>query len=175
MKKQNLILAVIIFIALVAIVWVTLDQIFPPDALPASAPTTEFSAERAIEHLKVIATEPRLVGTSGYEIARDYIIDELTALGWTTEIQNTRNTHEVENIVARIEGTKSQDAILLVAHLDSVIGGVSDPFISSRYVGFVAVVGTTVFELAIKEIFLEFSIKKIIVYSNKYYILLVEN
>jgi len=120
MKKQILIQAVIIFIALVAIVGVTLDQIFPPNALPASAPATEFSAERAIEHLKVIATEPRLVGTSGYENARDYIIDELTALGLSPEIQSTKYTYSVENIIARIEGTESTDAILLVAHLDSV-------------------------------------------------------
>lgn len=48
----------------------------------------------------------------------------------------------------------------LISHLDTVIGGVSDSFISSRYVGFVAVAGTTVYELAIKDIFLEFSAKK---------------
>ena len=48
----------------------------------------------------------------------------------------------------------------LIAHLDSIVAGVSDPFISSRYVGFVAVVATTVYELAIKEIFLEFSSRK---------------
>lgn len=48
----------------------------------------------------------------------------------------------------------------LISHLDSVIGTVSDPFISSRYVGFVAIAATTVYELAIKEIFFEFGEKK---------------
>jgi len=48
----------------------------------------------------------------------------------------------------------------LIAHLDGFVGSVSDPFISSRYVGFVAIAATTVYELAIKEIFLEFSEKK---------------
>jgi hypothetical protein len=120
MKKQNLIQTAIIFIALVVVVSITLDQIFPPNALPASAPATEFSAERAIEHLKVIATEPRLVGKPGYENARDYIMSELTKFGLTPEIQQTKYIHPVENIVARIEGTESTDAILLVAHLDSV-------------------------------------------------------
>jgi hypothetical protein len=54
----------------------------------------------------------------------------------------------------------------LINHLDGVIGGVSDPFISSRYVGFVAIAGTTVYELAIKEIFLKFSEKKHKVFGN---------
>jgi hypothetical protein len=42
----------------------------------------------------------------------------------------------------------------------------SDAFITSRYVGFVAVAGTTAYELAIKEIFLEFSERKHKVLGN---------
>ena len=121
MKKKNLIQAIAVFIPLTAIVFLTLNQTLPPKALPNNAPDTEFSAERAIEHLEVISTKPRLVGTSGFESARDYIVDELRALGWETEIHTTRN-NTVENIVARLEGTESKDAILLVAHLDSVSG-----------------------------------------------------
>ena len=41
----------------------------------------------------------------------------------------------------------------LIAHLDTVMGGISDPFISSRYVGFVSIVAVTVYELAIKCVF----------------------
>jgi len=48
----------------------------------------------------------------------------------------------------------------MIAHLDTVIGGISDPFIASRYVGFVAIASVTVYELAIKDIFIEFSEKK---------------
>lgn len=47
-----------------------------------------------------------------------------------------------------------------IAHLDISIGIIADPFIRSRYVGFVAVSAVTVYELAIKDIFLEFSGKK---------------
>lgn len=47
-----------------------------------------------------------------------------------------------------------------IAHLDISIGGIADPFIRSRYVGFVAVSAATVYELAIKDIFMEFSGKK---------------
>ncbi len=48
----------------------------------------------------------------------------------------------------------------VITHLDTVIGGIADPFITTRYVGFVAVVSVTVYELAIKEIFIDFAQKK---------------
>jgi hypothetical protein len=48
----------------------------------------------------------------------------------------------------------------LITHLNGVIGGLVDPFISSRYIGFVAIAATTVYELAIKEIFIAFGEQK---------------
>jgi hypothetical protein len=139
MNKQNIIQAIIIFVAITVAVFVAIDQTLPPNALPASAPDTEFSAERAIEHIKVIAREPRISGSPGYNNARDYVIGELRALGLNPEIQRTTVTvpaellatlgrspnlpdlppDEVENVIALIEGTESQDATLLVVHLDS--------------------------------------------------------
>lgn len=44
----------------------------------------------------------------------------------------------------------------IITHLDTVISGISDPFIQSRYVGFVAISSATVYELAIKDIFCDF-------------------
>ena len=54
----------------------------------------------------------------------------------------------------------------MIDHLDSVIHGITDPFISSRYVGFVSIAAVTVFELAIKDIFFEFGNKKHKVLGN---------
>jgi len=141
MKENNkfIIQAIVFFIALSIAVFVVIDQTLPPNPLPASAPATEFSAERAIEHIKVIAQEPRISGSQGYKNARDYVMSELTALGLNPEIQRTTVTvpadllatlgrspnlpdlppDEVENVIALIEGTESQDATLLVVHLDS--------------------------------------------------------
>ena len=48
----------------------------------------------------------------------------------------------------------------VIAHLNTVIGGITDPFIATRYVGFVAIASVTVYELAIKEIFIDFGEKK---------------
>ncbi len=44
----------------------------------------------------------------------------------------------------------------LINHLDTVVAGIADPFIASRYTGFVSVAAVTVFELAIKDIFCSF-------------------
>src|SRR5688572_17928151 len=48
----------------------------------------------------------------------------------------------------------------LIAHLDSVLVGINDPFISSRYTGFVAVCSVTVLELALKSILCDFAAAK---------------
>ncbi|MGD1858814.1 MAG: HEPN domain-containing protein [Leptolyngbyaceae cyanobacterium] len=48
----------------------------------------------------------------------------------------------------------------MINHLDTVISGISDPFISSRYIGFVSVSAVTVYELAVKEIFCTFANRK---------------
>ena len=48
----------------------------------------------------------------------------------------------------------------LIAHLNGLISNVIDPFIASRYAGLIAVTGTTVYELAIKDILISFSERK---------------
>ena len=48
----------------------------------------------------------------------------------------------------------------LIAHLDTVVGSITDPFISARYTGFLAVSAVTVFELAIKDVFRDFAATK---------------
>lgn len=54
----------------------------------------------------------------------------------------------------------------MITHLDTVIDDIDNPFISSRYTGFVAVAAVTVYELAIKDIFCEFGTKKHKVLGN---------
>ncbi len=48
----------------------------------------------------------------------------------------------------------------VIRHLDPIVSGITDPFLTSRYSGFVAVAAVTVYELAIKDIFIEFAEKK---------------
>jgi len=48
----------------------------------------------------------------------------------------------------------------VVNHLNVVVPSLTDPLLQAKYVGFVAVASVTVYELAIKEIFIDFGAKK---------------
>lgn len=53
-----------------------------------------------------------------------------------------------------------------ISHLDDMMAGIADPFIQSRYLGFVAISAVTVYELAIKDIFYNFAEQKHSVLGN---------
>lgn len=48
----------------------------------------------------------------------------------------------------------------VISHLNSILPSVNDPYLKAKYVGFVSVAAVTVYELAIKSIFLDFSKKE---------------
>ena len=48
----------------------------------------------------------------------------------------------------------------IVNHLNTVVPYLNDPFLEAKYVGFVAIAAVTVYELAIKDVFINFSTKK---------------
>jgi len=92
-------------------------QMNPPRPAAVSAPLTEFSGERALKDLTAIAQRPRPVGSSEHTAVANYIQNELTGLGLSPEIQQTR---AVMNILVRLKGTSDEKAVLLVAHYDTV-------------------------------------------------------
>jgi len=96
----------------------------PPSPLPADAPDTEFSAERAFKHYDVIARVTHPAGTRANEKIRDYILAELQALGIDAEIDVGKNAGGIfgiaQNVMARIPGTANTKAFALEAHYDSV-------------------------------------------------------
>jgi len=53
-----------------------------------------------------------------------------------------------------------------LSHLDDLMDGIDDQFIQSQYLGFVATSAVTVFELAIKDIFYDFSDRKHVVLGS---------
>jgi hypothetical protein len=53
-----------------------------------------------------------------------------------------------------------QHADDIIQHLDTVVPGLADPLLKAKYTGFVAVAAVTVYELAIKEVFIEFAREK---------------
>jgi Predicted aminopeptidases len=103
----------------------------PPSAVPATAPDSVFSAERAMRHVAEIAVRPHAVGMADHDRVRDYIVAELTALGLHPQIQRTtavgtryRVSGRVQNIVAWMPGSDTKGkAVLLMAHYDGIEAG----------------------------------------------------
>ncbi len=99
-----------------------------PDPLPASAPSREFSAERALVTLRALAGSPRPPGSPAAVEARSAIVAALEALGveWREQTatvvsrQNPAVAGTVHNVVARLPGRETGQAVVLVAHYDSV-------------------------------------------------------
>ena len=86
---------------------------------------TEFSTNRALQHVKEISKEPHGVGFPAHTTVRNYITNELNNLGLETSLQegytsgDWGNLSKAENILARIKGSESGKALLLLSHYDS--------------------------------------------------------
>ena len=101
-----------------------------PNPVPASAPSTEFSAARAWPVLAELADTlgHRLPGTAASATARDYLVRRLRAIpGLQVQVQDTVATrrtgrglvaYRVRNVLARLPG-RDPDAVLVSAHYDS--------------------------------------------------------
>lgn len=96
-----------------------------------SISSDEFSTNNAISNLKIIADEPRPLGSKNHSIVKEKIIERIKSLGLEPRIQKTTAISQfpernilaalVTNIYCRIEGSRtSDDAVLFVAHYDSV-------------------------------------------------------
>ncbi|MGB2760142.1 MAG: M28 family peptidase, partial [Maribacter stanieri] len=86
---------------------------------------TEFSTNRALQHVKEISKEPHGVGFPAHTTVRNYITNELKNLGLETSLQegytsgDWGNLSKAENILARIKGSESGKALLFLSHYDS--------------------------------------------------------
>ena len=97
--------------------------------MPASAPTSEFSAERAFRHVEALGQSPRPVGAAAHSAARAYLISQLRALGLEPSVQEAEvvqrrgptrfDVFRIRNVLARIPGEDPTGAVLLLSHYDS--------------------------------------------------------
>jgi hypothetical protein len=104
----------------------------PPPAVGTSAPADVFSAARAMTHLEHIAKQPHPIGSDEAIRVREYLVEQLRALGGEVHVEQAvgtvqygRNLHSglVNNIVATFPGHANSRAVMLVAHYDSVPEG----------------------------------------------------
>lgn len=84
-----------------------------------------FSTKRALTQVEAISKQPHYVGSDNHQVVADYLIKELHKLGLETSVQegftlsDWGNLVKSKNILARIKGTKSSEALLLLSHYDS--------------------------------------------------------
>src|SRR5580692_8309269 len=98
-----------------------------PEPIPATAAVQDFSAARALEHIRAIARKPHPPGTAEHQLVRDYVVAELTKLGTAPEVETGfasvtfgkfHAEGDVENIVARLPGSGNTRPVMLAAHYD---------------------------------------------------------
>ncbi len=131
-NKPSPSLLLFIIAALAAMVALAMLAGRPSAPLGADAPPAVFSAARAMAHLKVIAAKPHPVGSDENEVVRDYLLEQMRALGLDPKVQSAlglftmrgnASVGNVNNIVARKPGSApdraQRRALLLVAHYDS--------------------------------------------------------
>lgn len=119
-----------VVLPLAAVLALALWRAQGPQPRPASAPAGVFSAERAMHALGEVLQEgvPHPVGSPANAVVRDRLVARFHRLGYQTSIQRRFACNAlpacamVENIIARAPG-QSQDAVVLVAHYDSVPSG----------------------------------------------------
>ena len=101
----------------------------PPASKPITAPSNEFSGERAFGILSHLLSENKghPVGSELNKLVKQRIIDELSKFNISSTVQKTwscsfhhNNCAFVENIVAVIPGETDSDYVALMAHYDSV-------------------------------------------------------
>jgi len=117
--------AVISFLFLLSMAYVTFRFSMPAYRPDAGLPETEFSTDRALEHVQNIAKKPHGVGFPAHTEVRDYIVSTLEGMGLEPELQtgytagDWGNLSKAENILARIPGREPGHALLLLSHYDS--------------------------------------------------------
>lgn len=127
MAKRLVALAALLLLA----VWSIVRTTRPPRPVPATAPDTVFSAERAMRHVEQLAARPHPVGSEDHTRVRDYLISQLAMMGLRPQVQATtavgtryRAAGRVENVLAWMPGADTTGkAVLVVTHYDGVGAG----------------------------------------------------
>ena len=126
MKRLSHIFALVLLLFFASL---SFNSLMPDSDTIKASSLEEFSTERALQHLEVIAAQPHFVGTDEHTRVREYIAQELQQLGLETQVQEGfvfdewggyGNLVKPQNIVARWKGSNPDGkALLLLSHYDS--------------------------------------------------------
>jgi hypothetical protein len=123
MKKNYSSFFATLFVA--AIVGITFFSMMPQWTSEEEGTLTEFSTARAFSQVEAISQKPHFAGSKNHEEVANYLLGELQKLGLETAIQegytlsDWGNLVQSKNLLARIKGSNSSKALLLLSHYDS--------------------------------------------------------
>ncbi len=113
-----------IVLILLAVYW-SFEGMMPSFSSDENLPETEFSTKNALKHVEQISQKPHGVGFKGHKEVREYIVSQLNQMSLETSLQegytagDWGNLSKATNILARIKGSGSGKALLLLSHYDS--------------------------------------------------------
>ncbi|MDG2193663.1 MAG: M20/M25/M40 family metallo-hydrolase [Polaribacter sp.] len=123
MKKYASLLSILL---ITAVIYWSFSDMKPSVNSKKTASETEFSLNSALVHLKKISQKTHYVGSQEHKVVQNYIVNELKKLGLNPEIQQQVAVNSkwlaatnTENILAKIKGTHTGKALLLLTHYDS--------------------------------------------------------
>ena len=122
MKKNYTSILSFIFI-LGILYWVFYSMM--PQTISDNEALSEFSTNRALKIVKTISEKPHFVTSQNHDEITTYLVSELEKLGLETSFQegfalsDWGNLTKPKNIIAKIKGSNSEKALLLLAHYDS--------------------------------------------------------
>ena len=117
--------AVITLLLLIALGYWSFKGSMPSARPDADLEETAFSTDRAMKHVTEVSKDPHAVGFPAHSRVRSYLIKSLKTVGLRPELQSAYISGDkgtitrATNILARIPGTGSGKALLLLTHYDS--------------------------------------------------------
>lgn len=123
MKRFSTIVSMLIILG---VIYWSFTDLKPTLKTTGSISETEFSIDNALNHLKNISKDAHYVGSKEHKKVQNYIVSELQKMGFETEIQTQTAINKkwfaattAENIIAKLKGTDSGKALMLLTHYDS--------------------------------------------------------
>ena len=123
MKRFSTIVSIIIILG---VIYWSFSDLKPSLNTDKNVSKTAFSIESALFHLKNISKEAHYTGAKEHKKVQNYIVKELKKMGLEVEIQTQTAINKkwlaattAENIIAKIKGTTTGKALMLLTHYDS--------------------------------------------------------
>jgi Zn-dependent M28 family amino/carboxypeptidase len=123
MKRFSSIVSVLIILG---VIYWSFADLKPSLKTTKNSTETDFSIENALNHLKKISTEAHYTGSKEHKKVQRYLVKELQKMGFEIEIQTQTAINKkwfaattAEKIIAKLKGSGSGKALLLLTHYDS--------------------------------------------------------